>query len=201
VIPIVTCTIGSPCLAVLEASVKAYCPGVEMFISRNRGANFGEAYNIAVNEAFEKYDEIIVANDDIVLTPTAYTQLLKDVSYLKTRYKLGWVVARADEVRHLQQGKSNKLFKVQVVSPLFGYISKEAWVDFPPINWYSDDIQSLDIREKGYRHFLSKAYIHHVGSSTIGQDNTKNHLDAEPWIKANRPELHQIWFQQERKVA
>ena len=199
-LPIVTCTIGSPSLAVLEASVRTYCPGVELFVSRNRGSNFGEAYNIAVNEAFQKYDEIIVANDDIVLTPTSYQKLLEDVEHLKRFNKLGWVVARSDEVRPLQQGKGD-VFEVPVVSPLFGYVSKEAWVDFPPINWYSDDIQSIDMSAKGYRHFVSRSYIHHVGSQTIGQDNTKNHLAAEPWIRENRPDLHAIWFTQEKKVA
>lgn len=200
-IPIVTCTIGSPCLAVLEASIKAYVPDAKLIISRNRGANFGEAYNIAVNETFEKYDEIIVANDDVVLTPTSYAQLLEDVAHLKRFNQLGWVVARADEVRPLQFGKLNRTIEVPVVSPLFGYISKEAWVDFPPINWYSDDIQCLDIGQKGYKHFISTAYVHHVGSSTIGQDGNKNHFDAEPWIKENRPELHAIWYKEERKVA
>jgi len=200
VIPIVVCTIGSPSLAVFEASVKTYVPDVELFISRNRGSNFGEAYNIAVNEAFKHFDEIIVANDDIVLTPTSYSKLLEDVEHLKRFNQLGWVVARSDEVRPLQQGKGD-VFEVPVVSPLFGYVSKEAWVDFPPINWYSDDIQSIDMSANGYRHFVSRSYIHHVGSQTIGQNNQKNHLDAEPWIKENRPDLHAIWFTQERQVA
>jgi hypothetical protein len=200
VIPIVVCTVGSPSLAVFEASVKTYVPDVELLISRNRGSNFGEAYNIVVNEAFKRFDEIIVANDDIVLTPTSYSKLLEDVEHLKRFNQLGWVVARSDEVRPLQQGKGD-VFEVPVVSPLFGYVSKEAWVDFPPINWYSDDIQSIDMSANGYRHFVSRSYIHHVGSQTIGQDNTKNHFAAEPWIKENRPDLHAIWFTQERKVA
>lgn len=199
-IPIVVCTIGSPSLAVFEASVKTYVPDVEVFISRNRGSNFGEAYNIAVNEAFKRFDEIIVANDDIVLTPTSYSKLLEDVEHLKRFNQLGWVVARSDEVRPLQMGKGD-VFEVSVVSPLFGYISKQAWVDFPPINWYSDDIQSIDMGANGYRHFVSRSYIHHVGSQTIGQDNTKNHFAAEPWIKKNRPDLHAIWFTQEKQVA
>jgi hypothetical protein len=200
VIPIVVCTIGSPSLAVFEASVKTYVPDVEVFISRNRGSNFGEAYNIAVNEVFKRFDEIIVANDDIVLTPTSYSKLLEDVEHLKRFNQLGWVVARSDEVRPLQMGKGD-VFEVPVVSPLFGYVSKQAWVDFPPINWYSDDIQSIDMSANVYRHFVSRSYIHHVGSQTIGQDNTKNHLAAEPWIKKNRPDLHAIWFTQEKQVA
>jgi hypothetical protein len=24
--------------------------------------------------------------------------------------------------------------------------------------------------------------------------NTKNHLDAEPWLKNNRPDLHKLYF-------
>lgn len=200
-IPIVSCTVGSPSLAVFEASVRTYVPDVELFISRNRGSNFGEAYNIAINEAFKRFDEIVVANDDIVLHPTSYKKLLEDVEHLKRFNKLGWVVAKSDSVRPSQDIRFHNLgdvYEVATVSPLFGYVSKEAWVDFPPINWYSDDIQAIDMREKGYRHFVSKSYIHHVGSSTIGQDNKKNHLAAEPWIKANRPELHAIWFREEK---
>ena len=191
--PIVICTIGSPSLTVLEASARTYVPDVELIISRNRGSNFGEAYNIAVNEAFKQHDEIIVANDDIVLTPSSYSWLLEDVAHLKRFNQLGWVAARSDEVRPLQQGKGD-VFEVPVVSPLFGYISKQAWVDFPPINWYSDDTQCIDISARGYRHFVSRSYVHHVGSQTIGQDNKKSHLEAEPWIRENRPNLHEIWF-------
>jgi hypothetical protein len=202
VTPIVVCTIGSSSLSVLEASVKAYCPGVELIVGQGGLGSFGADYNAVVNKAFEKHDEIIVANDDIVLTPTTYQTLLDDVAKLKKAYKVGWVAARSDEVRPLQQGKNSKMFEVPVISPLFAYISKEAWVDFPPLNWYSDDVQCIDVSKKGFRHFVSRAYIHHVGSSTIGQDNNKNHLAAEPWIKANRPELHAVWFKsRELKIA
>ena len=200
-IPIVVCTVGSSSLPVLEASVKAYCPEVELIVGRGLLGSFGADYNVVVSKAFEKYDEIIVANDDIVLTPTSYSRLMEDVAHLKRFNRLGWVAARSDEVRPMQMGKASQVVEVPVVSPLFGYISKEAWVDFPPINWYSDDIQCLDISSNGFRHFVSSAYIHHVGSTTIGQDNYKNHLAAQSWIKENRPELHAIWYNQEKQVA
>lgn len=203
-LPVVVCTIGSPSLAVLEASVKTYVPEAELIICQGSLGTFGADYNAAVHEAFKKYDEIIVANDDIVLTPSSYKQLIDDVEHLKRFNKLGWVVAKSDSVRPSQNIRFHNIhdtYEVPTVSPLFGYISKEAWVDFPPINWYSDDVQCLDMRAKGYRHFVSRAYIHHVGSSTIGQDNHKNHLAAEPWIRENRPDLHAIWFNQEKKVA
>jgi hypothetical protein len=191
---IVIATVDGKCMPVLSKSIEMYVPdSVEVIVYKNNAGNYGDAYNHIVNKAFMQYDEIIVANDDIVLTPSSYSWLLEDVAHLKRFNQLGWVVARSDEVRPLQQGKGD-VFEVPVVSPLFGYISKEAWVDFPPINWYSDDIQCIDISAKGYRHFVSRSYVHHVGSQTIGQDNRKSHLEAEPWIRENRADLHEIWF-------
>jgi hypothetical protein len=112
--------------------------------------------------------------------------------------KVGWVVSTADYVRPVQQATvfaPKVVFKHQRVSPLFGYISKEAWVDYPPINWYSDDIQCIDIDAKGYRNYVGTSYVHHAGSQTIGLNHHQNHLQAEPWIKANRPELHKEWYE------
>jgi hypothetical protein len=164
----------------------------------NTATNYGDAYNAIVHEAFKYHDEIIVANDDIVLTPNAYGQLSHDVFILKQNTtKLGWVVARSDYVRPMQlthQMQNTAIYKCDQVSPLFGYVSKEAWVDYPPINWYSDDVQCLEMLTNGYQHFISNAYVHHAGSQTIGMNNNKNHLEAEPWIKANKPDLHKVWY-------
>lgn len=196
----------------LLASINAYVPeDVVIYIAGherwgigrhitcipNTATNYGDAYNAIVHEAFKKYDEIIVANDDIVLTPTTYVMLQDDVNWHKQSGKAGWVVARSDYVRPAQMASNlsdTMTYRINRCSPLFGYVSKEAWVDYPPINWYSDDIQCLDMEAKGYRHLVSRAYVHHAGSQTIGMDNNKNHLDAEPWIKANRPELHKEWY-------
>ena len=207
-------TLTNKCLPVLMASIHAYVPkDVEVYITGaeyhytdrkthcflDKPASFGEAYNFIVNKAYENHSEVIVANDDIVLDPSSYSKILEDVTMLKNTLlsPLGWVVAKSYRVRPLQNIRNepeDKIFEVPVVSPLFGYISKRAWIDFPPINWYSDDIQSLDIGAKGFKHYVSRSYIHHVGSATIGNDNRKNHLDAEEWIKTNRPNLHKAWY-------
>ena len=206
---IVIATKESKSLPVLLASINAYVPDdVVIYIAGherwgigrnitcvpNTATNYGDAYNAVVHEAFKKYNEIIVANDDVVLTPTTYGLLAYDVATLQ---KPGWVVARSDYVRPEQIAarlNPNLVYEVQRCSPLFGYVTKQAWVDYPPINWYSDDIQCLDMINEGYNHFISRSYVHHAGSQTIGMDNTANHLAAEPWIKANRPELHKEWF-------
>lgn len=211
---IVISTLTGKCLPVLLSSIEQYVPtdveiylnGSELKSSKHTTHNFmefpnsfGEAYNFICNKAFEKHDEIIVANDDTVLDPTTYERLVADVKRIKDmNIKLGWVVAKSYRIRGSHQIIQNAefaIYEVSVVSPLFGRVSKESWVDFPPINWYSDDIQCIDMHKKGYRHFVSSSFVHHVGSQTIGQDNQKNHFDAQPWIKENRPELHKVWFE------
>jgi hypothetical protein len=196
---IVIATVDGKCLPVLSKSIEQYVPsGVDVIIYKNNAGNYGDAYNHAVNEAFMAYDEIIVANDDIVLNPDSYTKLVEDIAFLKKQNtKIGWVVSRSDYVHPMQQAfrlDPNLIHTAPRCSPLFGYIHIQSWIDYPPINWYSDDIQCIDMASKGYQHFISRSYVHHAGSQTIGMDNQKNHLDSESWIKDNRPELYKEWY-------
>lgn len=219
---IVIATKTAKCLPVLLSSIDAYVPeevtvilaGSDLECSRhdtinlpNNGTNYGDSYNDVVRCAFEMFPEIIVANDDIVLTPTSFDLLIEDKVLLKN-HNVGWLCSRADYVRGLQNirdaGKrrngikfveENQVIQSDVLSPLFGMISKEAWIDYKPINWYSDDIQCLEISAAGYSNYISRSYVHHVGSQTIGMDHNKNDHEARVWLKNNIPELHQIWFE------
>jgi hypothetical protein len=218
---IVIATKTAKCLPVLLASINEYVPqdvtviisGSDLELPRhqtinlpNNGTNYGDSYNDAVRYAFDMFPEVIVANDDIVLTPSSYQLLMEDKVLLKN-HSLGWLCSRSDYVRGLQNirdagDKRNgvkfveegQIIQDDVLSPLFGLISKEAWVDYKPINWYSDDIQCVEIKSKGYNNFISRSYVHHVGSQTIGLDHNKNDQEARHWIKANLPELYENWF-------
>ena len=218
-IPIVIATKTAKCLPVLLESINQYVPEeVVVFISGsdlklprhrtinipNNGNNFGDSYNEVVNLAFSMFDEVIVANDDIVLTPSSFELLLRDRELLPE--DTAWVSAKSDYVRGYQNIREfkqrdgiryveeAKIIPTEIISPLFAYIEKDKWVDYEPINWYSDDIQCLQIRANGYKNYVSRSYVHHVGSQTIGMDHQKNHDEAEVWIKQNRPDLHKIWF-------
>ena len=221
---IVIATTEAKCLPVLAASVTFYVPqdvvvllsGSSMVFPRHRtitlpneATNFGDAYNRVVQEAFDRgYDELVVCNDDIVFTPYTWQTLKEDVDELRGQtIPFGWVACRSDYARGYQnirvgQGKmewfkfqtENMIAETDVIAPICGYIHKDAWIDFPPINWYSDDIQCLDMTAKGLRHFISRAYVHHVGSQTCGHDGMKCVNDAKPWIEKNRPELAKLWF-------
>jgi hypothetical protein len=46
----------------------------------------------------------------------------------------------------------------------------------------------------GYQNFISRSYVHHVGSQTIGTNNQKNHLDAKAWIDNNMPDFSKEFF-------
>lgn len=219
---IVIATKTAKCLPVLLASIDEYVPeevtvilaGSDLECSRhntvnlpNNGTNYGDSYNDVVHYAFEMFPEIIVANDDIVLTPTSFDLLIEDKVLLKN-HNVGWLCSRADYVRGLQNIRDagetrngikfveeNQVIQSDILSPLFGMISREAWVDYMPINWYSDDIQCLQISANGHKNYISRSYVHHVGSQTIGMDHNKNDQEAKVWLKNNIPELHQIWFE------
>lgn len=216
-------TVHGNCLPVLAASITFYVPldvtvyisGSQMMLPRHRTinmdnvqTNFGDAYNAVVKRAFEEHDEVVVMNDDIVLTPYTWEQLGEDVALIRKQIDaVGWVASRSDYVRgqqniRLGQGQmewfkypiEHQIVETEVIAPICGYISKDAWIDFPPINWYSDDIQCLDMSKKGLRHFVSRSYVHHVGSQTCGKNATQCINDAKPWIQQNRPELAALWF-------
>lgn len=218
-VPIVIATKTAKCLPVLLASIDQYVPqDVTVFVSGsdlrlprhrtinmlNEGNNFGDSYNKIVHATYSMFDDVIVANDDIVLTPSSYELLLADVELLPE--DTAWVSAKSDYVRGYQNIREfkqregiryveeRKIIPTEIISPLFGYIHKDKWVDYKPINWFSDDIQCLEIRANGYKNYVSRSYVHHVGSQTIGMDHGKNHREAEQWIKENMPELHQQWF-------
>jgi hypothetical protein len=203
---IIVCTLNGACLDVMKASLKAYVPfEVEKHIHLKVGANFGDAYNFAAREAFKRHDEILVCNDDIVFTPTTWAVLLADVAHLrKVVPNLGYVATRSDYARGEQNVRSGRgkidflryqserhIVETPVIAPICAWIHRDSWVDFPPINWFSDDVQCLDMKR---RHFISRAYVHHVGSQTCGQDAQRCYEDAEPWLLANRPELHARFY-------
>jgi hypothetical protein len=203
---IVICTVNSACLEVMLASIKAYVPaGVEKYVHFNVGANFGEAYNFAMRDAFTRHTELVICNDDIVFTPTTWSRLLADVALLKEAVaNLGYVATRSDYARGSQNIRcgtgrldflrfesERSIVETPVIAPICAWIHRDSWVDFPPINWFSDDVQCADMKR---RHFVSRAYVHHVGSQTCGNDAARCMADAEPWLKANRPALHALHF-------
>ena len=203
---IIVCTVNGACLDVMTASLNAYVPrDVDRYVHHKVGKNFGDAYNFAAREAFKLHDEILVCNDDIVFTPTTWAVLLADVAHLrKVVPDLGYVATRSDYARGEQNVRSGRgkidflryqserhIVETPVIAPICAWIHRDSWVDFPPINWFCDDVQCADMKR---RHFISRAYVHHVGSQTCGQDAQRCYEDAEPWLIANRPELHARFY-------
>lgn len=206
-IPTVICSLkGSRSYAVAHASINAYSKS-EILLSQPKRSTFGESYNAALVKAFKKHDEVIVANDDIAVLPWTYDVLMEDVETIKQHakgngYKVGFVGARFDShgiqtqnIKHLI-GKENDVFAVEVVAPVFAYLSKEAFesAQFPPLNWFSDNLMCKDLTDKGFRHFISRSYVHHVGSMTIGTDHDKLTQESKKWIRKNRPDLASQMF-------
>jgi hypothetical protein len=174
--------------------------------------NFGEDYNDIIDDALKYHTACIVCNDDVVLTPTSYARLLEDVSTIRElEPSVGWVAARCDASRAVQNIRFNRenekidmmkfhaenyIFQTDVVSPIFAYVSRDAWNHgrFGPLNWYSDDVSCLDMSAKGYSHYVSTSYVHHVGSQTVGLNAQKLVLEALPWIQENRPQYVEQFF-------
>lgn len=213
-LPIVTCTVDGKCLPVLQASVKAYAPDVPHLIFSPKLETSAKSYDFALRIAFQEYDEVIVCADDLVLTPYSYQTLIDDINELKEKHgdKLGIVAAHTDFTRYTQniryqQSPTDKLEygkwswehecrPVKRLSPIFHYLSKKTFeaCGLPPIEWYSDDVWCEDLNALGYHHYISRCYVHHAGSQTLGQNTQKLHDDAMPWLIKNRPQYLDLFF-------
>ena len=227
-ISIAVASVTGRCLPVMLASCREYAAGVPVYLRtpvdaprrdvylqiRGAARSFGEDYNEVIDAAFaDGCDAVVVANDDVVLTPTSLSVLLEDFKQLTEDHgdSVGWVCSRCDAARPLQNVRSKPfeeamdyfrypwescILQMDVISPIFGVISKAVWEEakFAPLNWYSDDVHCQDLSAKGFRHFLSRSYVHHVGSDTTGMDGEKLTLASVPWIRANRPQYAEQWF-------
>jgi hypothetical protein len=184
------------------------------YLGENDKSNFGDSFNHAITQAFlDGHETVIMANDDVVLDPNTYWLLCHDRVLLKQQgHKVGFVSARSNmatmpqNIRAKQENDTwagmkwaseDTIAQVEWTAPLFASVDKDGWPGFPPINFYSDNVACHDMSDDGYKHFLSRAYVHHVGSSTIGRGHgtdSKNTMEAEDWLKLNRPILHKRYF-------
>lgn len=180
----------------------------------NHYGSFGEAYNAVMKQAFlDGHQEVIIANDDIVLDPTSYNLLIEDRKQLQSKgVKVGFLGARTnmsslhmnvrnrlteDHWNGMQWASEQLIIQVPWVAPIFASVGIDGWPGFPHLNWYSDNVACDDMAKDGFMHFISRSYVHHACSQTIGRsqaDSAKNHADAEPWLKRNRPHLHKLYF-------
>ena len=209
------CTVGTPIHEhVFRASVEQYVPhdSVTCYSQLNQ-PNFGAGYNELVKSMIaEGHTTFAICNDDIVLRPDTWNVLQQDWQLLKTSDKpeqqaAGILAARHDYVRMSPQnirfdyGRVNletvsypeeqQIINVGVVSPILAVYSAEAWIDFPEINWFSDDVQCWDIRHAGHTIWVSRAYCHHIGSMTMGHNYEHEERTAVEWLKNNRPDFYE----------
>ena len=231
---IVICSVGNPGVTILLESIRQYGQSLPVYLCSNSlelwarardtapnvifrpnpASNFGDAYNAATDYAFAhgKYDSVILANDDVVLTPSTIKLLEDDCKVIaEAGIEAGFVGARSDYVLPDQNirwpieddqrvatkwASEYKIKETAVIAPIFASISRKAWktAKFPSTNWYSDNIICHDLQKAGFRHFVSRAYVHHAGSQTVGDDFDKCHEEPRAWIKANRPDMYEAIY-------
>jgi len=224
--PIFICSKTGKPLPVLLKSIELYVPeDVEIYICgsdyklpKHKTHNFehtydtgGKAWNFMTQKVFENHDYGVACADDAVLNPDSYQQLIEDLELLlsagknvgllaaRTNYAKGWQNIRYGhgELIGLNYEGESKILGVDYVAGIFNTVSKSTFIPYPPIDWYSDDIQCLDMINNGSQHYVSRAYVHHVGSMTYGR-NYKECSDAsKEWVKENRPELYKTFFGEE----
>ena len=208
------CTVGTPIHEhVFRASVAEYVPDeVTRYVKYNQ-PTFGVGYNELVKSMIaEGHKTFAICNDDIVLRPDTWANLQNDWELLMTsdkpeHYVAGILAARHDYVRMSPQnirfdyGRVNlqtvsypeekQMINVGVVSPILAVYTAESWIDFPEINWLSDNVQCWDIRQAGHTIWVSRAYCHHIGSMTMGHDYSEEETKALEWLKKYRPDFYE----------
>lgn len=208
------CTVGTPIHEnVFRASVAEYVPDeVTRYVKYNQ-PTFGAGYNELVKSMIaEGHKTFAICNDDIVLRPDTWANLQNDwdllmASELPEQRATGVLACRHDYVRmgpqniRFDYGRVNlqsvsypeerQIVNVAGIAPILAVYSAEAWIDFPEINWFSDDVQCYDIRQAGHTIWVSRAYSHHIGSMTMGHDYEQEERTALEWLKNNRPDFYQ----------
>lgn len=169
-----------------------------------------EAWNWCASQTEAEY--LLILGDDNVLHPDTLRLFLEDylqLSAVVPREKIGFLGARSNYVKgpqnircpngspqltSIQYATEGSIVEVPMVVPVAALIRHEVFDvvgGFPPTNWFADDLMSWDLGQAGYRHFVSRAYVHHVGQRATGQGKGSDVLWQEgvAWLRQNRPDF------------
>ena len=174
--------------------------------------SYGAAFDFATGRTDAA--ELVLLNDDAVLTPDTMRLLFEDAALLRRQHAdlpLGFLACRSNfiagpqNIRHPNGGElaanamrydsESKIVGVNRISPVCALIPRaalDAIGGFPPINWFSDDLMCWDLARKGYGIFISRAYVHHIGQRASTQDvRTETDLlrEGQAWVREHRPDF------------
>lgn len=166
------------------------------------------AWNFAARQT--DADELLVFGDDCVLLPDTLELLREDVALADgvTDAPPGFVGARSNYVKGPQNIRSanggnlggirfdseGRVFQTDMIVPIAAWIRHDVFDEvsgFPNTNWFGDDVICWDLENRGYRHYVSRAYVHHVGQRATGEGSSSQRLYDEgiAWLREHRPDF------------
>jgi len=155
-------------------------------------------------------DELLIMGDDCVLHPDTLRLLLEDVAFVRSTEtsRIGFVGCRSNYVKGHQNIRSpqgsqmagiafeaeQRILRSDMIVPVTAWIEHQTFDmvgGFPPTNWFADDVCCWDLVRAGCTHYVSRAYVHHVGERATGQGKSSQVLYEEgmAWLRANRPDF------------
>lgn len=204
-------------LAINEPHIDYHSRRHSLHLQKNLADNFGDAYNAVMKSAFENHEVILVCNDDIVFTPDTFAILQAEYTRLTSDFenkkfidlgqdaRLGWLGARTDFAvgwQNIRASKSRNLAAIKYpdeceveltdfIAPICAVVSRDCFIPYEPLNYFSDDLNCKQMELQGSYHFISTAYVHHVGSQTIGRDVHSLHKEAVEYFEQH-PDMFKI---------
>lgn len=157
-------------------------------------------------------EELFILGDDCVLHPDTLAVMREDQEFVRRNapdLRLGFLGARSNYVKGPQNIRSAngdaarpaiqfdsevRIIEVPMIVPVAAIVRHDVFDltdGFPRTNWFADDLMSWDLRQRGYSHLVSRAYVHHVGQRGTGQGKDSRQLYQEgiDWLARNRPDF------------
>lgn len=180
--------------------------GVTYLEQPETAAHYGHAIRFLISQASD--EDLIMLNDDTVLTPWTAERLEEDIARISREpHPMGLVGMRsnmvagsqnirqpntAKEIRNLRWVSEDDILAVPVIFGVGCYVRASALArvddDWTNLHWYSDNLLSYDLQQLGYQHFISRAYLHHHGSRST-ESWAKADAEAKAWLWDNRPDF------------
>ena len=184
-------------------------PPLATFEERPKGLSGPAAYNWCAERVSARH--LVLMNDDAVFHPDTISRLVEDWNILRSkRQKVGFLGCRSNfvageaNIRNPNGGNrtgvdytsEQSILAVSTVYPVCAMIARSVFLGAggfqPAINWYSDNLLCFDLAAKGHHHFVSRAYVHHVGmrgtraeaDRSMAEENSR----SLAWLEVHRPD-------------